>query len=50
MVNSKSGASMPHYGATKVAAESLIITQINSQCKLATLKRKNLNIRHEHKI
>jgi hypothetical protein len=31
--NSKYGATMSHYGASKVAAESLI-AQINSQCKL----------------
>jgi hypothetical protein len=33
----------------KVAAESLI-AQINSQCKLATLRRENQKIRYENKI
>jgi hypothetical protein len=47
-VNSKYGA-IPCPGATKVAVESLA-AQINSKCKLATLRREKRKIRYENEI
>jgi hypothetical protein len=44
VVNSKYGATISQYGVTKLYAESLIIAQINSQCKLDTLRRQNRKI------
>jgi hypothetical protein len=37
------------YGDTKVAAESLI-SRINLQCKLATLRHENIKILYENEI
>jgi hypothetical protein len=37
------------YGATKVAVESLI-AQINSQCKIATVRLENRKIRYDKEI
>jgi hypothetical protein len=43
VLNSKYGATMSQYAATKIA-------HINSQCKLATLRRENRKIRDENEI
>jgi hypothetical protein len=49
VVNSKYGATMEQYVATKVTAESLI-AQINSHCKLATLRHENKKIRYKNEV
>jgi hypothetical protein len=49
VVNSNYGATISKCEATKVAAENLI-PQINSQCKLAMLRRENRNILQEIEI
>jgi hypothetical protein len=48
-VNSKYGATMSQYGATKVAVE-ILIAQINAQYKLATLSREIRKIRYGNEI
>jgi hypothetical protein len=49
VVNSKYGASMSQYGATKEATESLI-AHLDSQSKLSTARRENQKIRKENEI
>jgi hypothetical protein len=41
---------MSQYGATKVAAESIILAQINAECKLGMLRRESRKILYENEI
>jgi hypothetical protein len=49
VVNSKYWTAMSQYSATKVASE-ILIAMINTQCKLATLRRKNHKIIYKNEI